>query len=205
MGWHVKNKRKFQWRKTRDPYSILLAEIMLQRTKAEQVDRIYKKFFEKYPSVNEIAKATISSLQEDLKSLGLLKRAKYIKSLAKDLKTKFGGKIPEQANELLSLPMVGKYTANAVRCFAFSEDCEIVDSNVIRIIGRYYGFHDKSRKKMIGMVRNKVLQLIPHKKSQEFNWALLDLAALVCLPQQPKCKICPLRNHCAFSVSNVRN
>jgi len=166
---------------------------------------MYDDFIRKYPSVEILATSSIASLKKDLESLGLIKRAKYLKKLARVLQSQFNGSIPQTHGELLSLPMVGRYTANAVRCFAFSEDEEIVDSNVIRIIGRYYGLHESSRSKMMEKVRNETSKLVPPGKSREFNWALLDLAALVCLPHQPKCKICPLRSHCAFSIGNIRN
>ena len=138
LNWRKKNERKFAWRREDNPFHILIAEIMLQRTGARQVEPVYAEFVAKYPSVSDLANAPLEDIVKCLRPLGLKYRAIRLKQLAKTLEKEFGGNVPKNERVLLGLPGVGKYVANAVQCFAFKKDVPIVDANVLRILKRVF-------------------------------------------------------------------
>jgi A/G-specific adenine glycosylase len=198
LVWGNEHMREFPWRVTRDPYAVLIAEVLLHRTKALQVLPIYVKVIERYPSVEELAKAPIEELDVLLRPLGLRWRIPLLKSMAEKLVTDFAGNIPSAAKPLMELPGVGPYISSATICFSFNIPEIILDTNTVRVIGRLTDtpISDSSR-------RSKKFQLmmwtlLDHQRPKLFNLALLDLAALVCLPSVPHCNICPLSEMCYF-------
>ena len=208
LEWYEKNKRKFIWRKINDPYEILIAEIMLQRTKADQVEPVYRLFLKEFPNVQKLNEANEITIKGYFSQLGLLWRAQLVKDLAKELMQRFKGKVPGNRAELISLPGVGEYIADAVLSFAYGRDVAVVDTNVCRVISRVFDLKAKGEARRDPKFRKIAQEMLPAGKSRNFNLAMIDLAALVCIPKKPKCHICPLNNLCAyyrmFCVSNKK-
>ena len=198
IDWYRNNGREYPWRKDRTPYRILIAEIMLQRTKADQVAPIYLSFIEEFPDLERLGRASKEEIAKYFSKLGLIRRAGLVELLTKELIVRFGGKIPKNRQELLSLPSVGEYIADAVLCFAFNEDVAVVDSNVCRIIGRVFDLKAKGEARRDPQFRRAVNELLPSGKSKEFNWAIIDLGAMICTPRNPSCNICPIKSSCIY-------
>jgi len=196
--WYRKNGRGYVWRKKKNPYEILMAEIMLQRTKADQVESTYIDFINRFPNVWELSRATEKEIIEYFGRLGLLWRAKRVKHLADQLIDRFGGEIPKSRDLLLSLPGVGEYIADAVLCFAYGKDIAVVDANVCRLIERVFGIVAKGEARRDHRFRMLAQEMVPSGKANEFNWAMIDFAALVCTPRNPKHSVCPMNEFCSY-------
>ncbi|PWW32311.1 A/G-specific DNA-adenine glycosylase [Cytobacillus oceanisediminis] len=191
LNWGEQNYDLFPWRFTTNKWHALVAEIMLQRTKAEQVVPVYCKFVSKYETPKQYLD---DSKAQVFKSLGLIWREKYLKELANIL-TKEG--LPAEKKALLSLPGVGQYIASAKRTFHLGIPDTIIDSNVVRLYGRYYGFktNSETRRK-----RNFLLlaqTLTPERNHKNYNYALIDFTRKIC-KVNPLCKRCPLLHECEY-------
>lgn len=198
LSWRGRNRGDYPWRKTNDPYRILVSEVLLQKTVSHRVARIYDDFFQKFPSVKDLAVANKKEIRALIRSLGLPKRVTYLSSLARQIMTQHGGKVPRNRESLLSLPGVGEYTSAAVLCFAFGERLPIVDTNVLRIFGRFFGLKIPAKQGTSEKFRRLATSVLPRTNFKEFNYALLDLGAKICLPFNPKCGECPLRASCSY-------
>lgn len=196
LEWFEKHGRKYPWRKNISPYRVLMAEIMLQRTKADQVLPVYSLFLKKYPTPRALAGAAPEDIEKAFARLGLRWRGEKVKKMAEALVSRYGGNIPRGRDELLSLPGVGEYVADAVLCFAYGEDRAVVDANVCRVIGRIFGLKAKGEARRNPVFRERAQELLPAGNARKFNWAMIDLAALVCTPRNPKCAVCPLEGMC---------
>jgi A/G-specific adenine glycosylase len=201
LDWFEKNGRVFPWRKRRKPYEVLIAEVMLQRTKADQVFPVYVKFIERFPDISSLAEASTVEISEYFSRLGLIHRAELVNKLAQDLDKQFCGRVPNTLSELRSLPSVGEYIADAVLCFAFDMDVSVVDSNVCRVIGRVYGLGPKGEARRDPRFKRIMDRLLPAGKARKFNWAVIDLASAVCLPRKPLCSVCPLNVVCKYALA----
>lgn len=203
IKFYEQYSRNLPWRNTKNPYVILVSEIMLRKTTAQQVANIFNVFFSKYPSPKELAQADENELRELLKPLGMEhKRSKELIKLAKTLIDKHKGQIPRTLEELLSLPGVGKYTAGAVMCMAYGQDEAMVDTNVVRIITRYFNFKStRKRPRDDPALWEFVKSLIPPGKCREFNLGLLDFANSICRARKPECEKCPLRSYCRYYLT----
>lgn len=203
LSWYHRNGRSFPWRETRDPYRILVAELMLQRTKASQVVPVYLEFIKEFPDVLSLSRASPERIREYFSRLGLEWRAEKVLALAKLLAEKYGGKIPCDKEELLSLPGVGEYISAAVLSFACNVPVAVVDSNVVRVLSRYFGITPRGEgrrdKKILGLAS----KILPEQSHREYNFAIIDFAALVCTPKRPKCEICPLREKCSWERNRM--
>ena len=199
LNWFESNKRDFSWRKPGlTPFQLLIAEIMLQKTGANQVENLFPAFIKKFPDAICIGKMKDEKLEEFLHPLGLFKRrARDIKKTAQQINEN-GNKVPRTRKELMKLPGVGEYIANAVLCFALKKPVPIVDANVGRIMKRVFSFPVKSAPSRDKNLFEKMKEILPEKKARDFNLALLDFAALVCLPRKPRCDECPLSQSCDF-------
>jgi len=193
LKWFSKNRRGFPWRETSDPYKVLMAEIFLRKTDAGKVSSIYEHFIRKYPGFEALINADGRYLENFLRPLGLYRRrTKELKNLAQIVMTKHRGEIPRSREELLGLPGVGDYIANAILCFVFGNDVPLLDTNVIRVVTRVFSFKPKrKRARDDPEMWRAVRQLVPRGKARDFNLAMLDLAATTCLPRKPKCAVCP--------------
>jgi A/G-specific adenine glycosylase len=195
--WGRKNYRDFPWRRTRDPYKVLLAEIMLHRTQAMQAARIYERFIREYPNVRTLAKANKFELHKALFSLGLKWRIDLIKDMAEILVKKHDSKIPEGKRELLSLPGVSEYIACGVRCFAWNIAEPLRDTNTMRVIGRLHNMDVKDSSRRNSRFKELAAELVDPDEPRAYNFALLDLADQICTKkEEPKCDECPINNLC---------
>jgi len=197
LTWFDKNRRDFPWRETTDVYKIFVAEILLQRTRAENVVPVYKNFLKKYPSIEDLSSAKIGEIEETIRSLGLFEsRAKRLKNIAKIVTEKYDGKMPLNAKRLMNFKGIGHYTARAILCFTETKEKAVVDWNVARVIERFFDYDMKSSPHTDKNLMKFMQNLIPKGKGKEFNWAILDFSALVCRPISKNCDICPINHSC---------
>lgn len=201
------NQRAFPWRrKNVSPFHLLLAEVLLVQTKAEDVARIWPVLTARYKNPAALAKARESSLVKLLRPLGLHnQRARSLKAIGKALSTRFKGKMPRIVDDLLSVPHIGLYTAAAVACFKFGACVPIVDANVLRVFARITGQDtrkDLRRSKEAWALAWALLPPSP-QDCQLHNYGILDFAAQVCSVRNPKCNTCPLNEFCHFGQQRV--
>lgn len=202
VEWYNKEGKRLPWRmEGLRPYDILMAEMMLQKTRANMVARAYSSFLERYPNFQSLAFASVKEIAQILKPLGLYnRRARWMKAIAETIVKKYAGKLPRKRETLLALPGLGMYNANAILCFACNKAVPLVDVNVARVLGRV-----ASIKVSGDLRRNKELydlasQLVPEKNFKEFNWALLDLGSTICTPKNPKHNVCPIASLCEHAL-----
>lgn len=202
--WHLQNARQFPWRQRDDPYGIVVAELLLRKTTATQAANVYAAFVTAYPTWDALACAEVDDLKDLLRSLGILDRARLLRQLAIQVVNELGGRLPADAQLLLRLPGVGPYTANAVLAFAYGKDVALVDSNVIRVLGRVFGWRSqKQRPHQDHYLWARAQSLIPRSGSRAYHFALLDFAALVCKARAPQCPECPLAQDCQYQLSTA--
>lgn len=199
LAWSQKNSPEYPWRKTSDPYHIMVSEMLLRRTRASSVIDVYKKFIKKFPTVFSLAKSSVDEIENTIQSLGMKSRSGKMKSAAKIIVENYAGKLPSKESELLTI--VGKesqYTVNAIRCFGLDQRVPIFDVNVKRIFERVFSieFGKAAHKKKSSW--EVVLTLVPEKNIRQYNWSLLDLGKAVCIPVNPKCPVCPLKSICDY-------
>lgn len=198
LEWGKKNFSEFPWRYTSNHWHALAAELMLQRTNADQVEPVYNRFTNKYPSPNSFVKEDNPGI---FNTLGLKWREKVLKSLAETLEDT---DIPEDRKELQNLPGVGDYIASAYRSLHLNQFDFIIDSNIVRIYGRLIGFktHAETRRKkwFIDLVK----EITPCINHREYNYAIIDFTRKICKPT-PLCSQCPLKNMCDFNLRKEFN
>lgn len=200
LVWAESNLRDFPWRETTDPYEVLVAEILLGATLASKVVPIYDKFLNRYPNLAELTRADKGSLASLLEPLGLHnRRAAAFISIGEQLK---GGRVPDSEDELLELPYVGRYAANATLCFAFGQKRAIVDDNVARVYGRSFGVNLNPQSDVAWEFAE---QLLPSGKFRMYNLGLLDFGALVCKSGTPRCDSCFYTSNCQYFQQSTRD
>lgn len=200
--WNGGGKRDFPWRRTNDPYLVLISEIMLHRTKANQVVSVFNEFVEKYPDISSIENSSDAQLYQLLHPLGLHWRTRLIKSMAIMIAKHNNGKIPFEYDELISLPGVSNYIASATRCFAYGTREILLDTNTVRIVGRIFGLKIDDSARRRRLFRDILDGIVPESNCREFNYALIDFASKVCLPD-PLDSVCPFTVFCNF-ISSLR-
>lgn len=207
LEWAKDNLRKYPWRVTKDPYKIMIAEIMLQRTRAEQVVPVYERFLQKYPDVASLSKAPVSEIRLAILSLGLEKRAEGIKQLADQIMEQYHGRIPRTREELLQLHWVGGYIANAILCYAFKKDLPTVDVNFARVLDRVFSLRLKQPAQKDKHVHEFAQHLIPPAKGscRLLNLGILDLASRICTAKNPSCRVCPLNSVCDYGKAVLKD
>lgn len=197
VAWGQIHTRIFPWRVTDDPYRILVAEIMLHRTRVRQVVPVYTRFIERYPDVASLVGASRGDLHVVLHSLGLRWRIDLLANMATELAVRFDSVIPQDRVALESLPGISDYIASAIRCFAFASPEPLIDTNTVRVIGRVFGFAIKPSSRRDRRFRQAIAALTDPVRPQAYNYALLDLAHLVCYARRvPECQRCPLLQYC---------
>jgi len=203
LRWYAENRRNFIWRRGGvSTYELLIAEMLLQKTQAKVVEPVLKEFIARYPNIKSVHRASRKEIEKLIWKLGLFRhRSKNIKEVAKIIVEKYGGIIESAKDELAELPGVGPYVSSAIACFKGGERVPVVDANVSRVVGRLYGidYKDSKRGKELWA---KAGDLVSEENPKEFNWALIDLGALVCVPRNPKCSECPLKGMCVTGRGN---
>ena len=203
LAWAKDNLRDYPWRETKDPYSIMVAEVLLQRSDADTVAPIYKTFIDRYPTLNKLADAKLEDLRTILQPLGLFFRAERLSQTAKIL-VENQREIPQQETELLKLPGIGKYTARAICSQAYGQPAAVLDTNVVRILERFFGIKGTRVKSRCKILWNAAETVAPDTEVGYWNLTLLDFGAKVCTARNPKCSDCPLSPRCCWFKDNVK-
>ena len=197
LRWYARHGRDLPWRRTSDPYKILVSEVMLQQTQVERVVPKYKEFLRKYPSIEELAGASVRDVEAIWRPLGYNIRPVRLHAIAREAIRRHGGKIPDSPEALQALKGIGRYTAGAVLSFAFRKDAPILDTNVARLLHRVFlGPGGQQRSKLLKRLWDLSAALIPRGKGYEFNQAMMDFGALICTARKPACPICPMQRMC---------
>lgn len=199
LGWWRDHRRTFPWRETREPYAVLMAEIMLRRTRADQAARVFERFLARFPDPATLDAADPDEVAAIVRPLGLDWRTPAFKRIARALVGEHGGEVPDGYLELRTLPGVGDYVAAAVRIFAFGRPETLADTNTVRVAARYFGFPYHADSRRIRAVRQQVDRLLDPTRPRESAGALLDFAALVCRAGTPLCARCPVATACAYA------
>lgn len=195
LAWGAHDLRDLPWRRERDPWRILVAEVMLQQTQAERVVPKWTAFLESFPTPTACAEATLGEVLRLWQGLGYPRRARNLHASAGVVAVRHGGALPDDLDALLALPGVGPYTARAVLAFAFERDVAVVDTNIARVLARVGG----GRLTPSG-AQAAADELVPAGDGWLWNQVFMDLGALVCRPT-PKCASCPLNSTCVWSRS----
>jgi A/G-specific adenine glycosylase len=192
LRWFDRHKRDLPWRQDRDPYRVWLSEIMLQQTRVAAAVEHYKGFLRRFPTLEKLAAARQSSAMAAWSGLGYYRRARMLHAAAREIVYQHSGKFPMTADDLRMLPGIGRYTSAAIASIAFGEPVAAVDGNVERVLQRVLG------KQISGERLWRISEeLLARKRPGDFNQAMMELGATVCLPRRPKCPFCPVSKICA--------
>jgi A/G-specific adenine glycosylase len=196
LRWFRRHGRDLPWRRTRDPYHIVVSEFMLQQTQVSRVEAYYLRFLKRYPSIGALAAAPAAMVRESWEGLGYYRRAANLHRLAQAVVDQHGGMVPDDPEVLLGLPGVGRYTAGAIACFAYERATPAVDTNVARVIRR--AFHPRLGGATPGRIWETAALIVPRhgKRAWQFNQAIMELGALVCTARVARCGQCPVRAAC---------
>jgi A/G-specific adenine glycosylase len=195
-----KHMRALPWRqKGVTPFRLLLAEVLLVQTKADDVARIWPELVKKYAGPEELARAKKASLVKLLKTLGLQNQRAYaLKNISKTLVARFGGRVPGSVDRLLSIPYIGLYTATAIACFHFGERLPIVDANVLRVLGRISDNLAVKDLRRSPDIWASAWAILPRANCRLHNYGILDFASSICRVREPQCSTCPLNKVCIY-------
>lgn len=196
LGWYGVHGRDLPWRRTRDPYAILVSEILLHQTQVKRVAPVYEAFLQRYPTAAELARTPLREVRRLTDPLGYKVRGRWLKAAAREVTRR--GAFPQTLPALQELPGVGRYTAGALMSFAHGKDAPILDTNVARLLSRYFGPMSRAA------LWRLAAQVIPRGQGHRINQALMDIGALLCVARRPRCPQCPLRRSCVFHRQPVR-
>lgn len=206
LSWYRQGHRDLPWRRTGDPYAIWVSEIMLQQTRVDTVKERFVQFMARFPTVSALAAAPLEEVLALWSGLGYYARARNLHAAAREVAERYGGQVPSDPVAVRELPGIGPYTAGAILSIAFGQQAAILDGNVIRVLSRLFAIDESPE----GAARRRYWELSesllpppppPSQKSAsndvgDFNQALMELGATVCMPQRPVCLVCPIRAHC---------
>jgi A/G-specific adenine glycosylase len=202
LTWYRANGRDLPWRKTDDPYHILVSEVMLQQTQVDRVVPKYHEWLQKYPSLDALARAREADVAEAWRPLGYNIRPRRLHEIARESVARFDGALPSDEETLRSFKGIGAYTAGAIRSFAFGQRAAILDTNVARVLFRVFvargDLKAHGTRRLLWTISEA---LVPYKHVFDFNQALMDLGATVCTPRNPRCSGCPMKKFCRSSTS----
>jgi len=194
IAWYEKHGRDLPWRRTRDPYAILVSEVMLQQTQVSRAILYYERFLGRYPTVDDLASATEGEVRETWEGLGYYNRARNLQRASRQIVEKHEGCFPRTHEDLTALPGVGDYTAGAVRSFAFREDAAILDTNAARVLTRFFALPpERQTHRFLWSIAH---QVTPKGQAYIFNQAIMDLGATICVARTPRCGMCPVKVVC---------
>jgi A/G-specific adenine glycosylase len=196
LAWASGRREDLPWRRTRDPWAVLVSELMLQQTQVARVVPRYHQFLERFPTVGVCAESGVGAVVEEWAGLGYNRRAVNLHRAALRVVEVHGGVLPEDLDELLALPGVGPYTARAVLAFACERDAAVVDTNVGRVLARQIG-----ERLTPARAQAAADAILPSGQSWAWNQAMLDLGALVCTKRTPRCEQCPVSASCAWFLA----
>lgn len=197
LTWFEANRRDLPWRHTRDPYRILLSEVMLQQTQVDRVIPYYERFLERFPTVGALAEAPTSEVIRLWSGLGYNRRAVNLQRTAQAVVERFGGQFPSDVDALRSLPGIGPYTAGAISCFAFELDSAFIDTNMRRVIHRLFAGPELPEPALNEReIIELAAKLVPPGDGWRWNQALIEFGALQCTARKPLCMVCPMQHDC---------
>jgi A/G-specific adenine glycosylase len=195
LAWYERHRRDLPWRRSRDPYRILLSEVMLQQTRVDVVVPYYERFVARFPSAEALAAASVDDVLAQWSGLGYYRRARQLHAAARQLVA--SGGLPTTAAGLVQLPGIGPYTAAAVASIAFGEAVPVLDGNVERVLARWLGRSEVRGTAARRALRKAASNFLVPGRAGDSNQALMELGATLCTPRQPQCPRCPLRGDCA--------
>ena len=198
LDWYRRNGRDLPWRDTRDPYRILVSEVILQQTQVDRVLPKYHEWIEKYPTLGALAAAPEEEVNQTWRPLGYNVRPRRLHAIARESVARYGGELPGDEATLRSFKGIGAYTAGAVLSFAFGQRAAILDTNVARVLFRVFvGAGDAKSHAMRRHLWDVSRTVLPMRHVFDFNQALMDFGATLCRARKPDCPVCPLRTGCA--------
>jgi A/G-specific adenine glycosylase len=198
LAWYDEHGRDLPWRLAKDPYQILVSEIMLQQTQVDRVLPKYQEWLERFPSFEALAERPVEEAVETWYPLGYNIRPRRLHSIAREAVARYGGVLPSDEKTLLSFKGIGPYTAGAIRSFAFGHRAAILDTNVARVLFRVFiGKGDPKRHAVRRQLWAMSRAVLPRTRVFDFNQALMDFGAMVCQARKPQCPTCPMRRSCA--------
>ncbi len=198
MGWYERNRRPLPWRETDDPYRIWVSEVMLQQTRVNAVIPYYHRFLERFPDIHRLADADSQEVLKLWEGLGYYARARNLHRAARRVVAEYQGRVPDDWHIFLTLPGVGEYIASAVQSIAFDHPHAVVDGNVKRVLARLFRMEEPvNLSASWRRFRETATALMDPDRAGQFNQAVMELGALICLPKQPDCPDCPVQSHCS--------
>jgi A/G-specific adenine glycosylase len=203
LAWYATARRDLPWRRTTDAYSVWLSEIMLQQTRVETVVPYFQKFVTRFPTVHALAEAPLDDVLALWSGLGYYRRARMLHAAAGEVAAR-GGEFPADADGLREIAGIGAYTAGAIASIAFGKQAALVDGNVARVFARLFAI-DEDVKAPRGLARvwSIAEELVPAKSPGDWNQALMELGATVCVPRDPRCLLCPVTMECDARAKGV--
>ena len=197
LAWYETHQREMPWRGSPDPYAVWISEIMLQQTRVDQVRPYYERFMNRFPTVEDLGKASREEVLKAWEGMGYYARARNLHRAARQIVERHAGKIPDNPDQISVLPGIGPYTAAAVLSIAYGRDCPVVDGNVVRVLSRLFHLTDDpaaaaAKKRMAALAE----RLLVTGRAGDFNQAMMELGATVCTPRQPDCGGCPVSSFC---------
>jgi len=205
LAWYRQNSRKLPWRDHPDPYAVWVSEIMLQQTRVDTVIPYFEKWMRLFPDVVALANASEQDVLNAWEGLGYYSRARNLHKAAKLVASKFNGQLPRDLTELRSLPGIGRYTVGAIASMAFGMDEPTLDGNLRRVFARLFDV-DESADSPAGqkILWDLAAQNLPKGQAGNYNQALMDLGATICVPKNPRCLICPLMEMCEARINGTQ-
>jgi len=204
LDWYQRSRRELPWRGTRDPWRILLSEVMLQQTRVAAVVPYYNRFLERFPTPQALAQVSEQELLALWSGLGYYARARNLQRAAQAIAGL--GAFPETFEQIRELPGVGDYTAAAVASIAFGLPYAVLDGNVVRVLSRLTAERGDVRSSTVRVrLKETAQRMLDVRRPGDFNQALMELGATVCLPRVPQCLLCPLREQCAARAEGIQN
>ena len=205
VNWYRENKRDLPWRHNPDAYRVWISEIMLQQTRVEAVKGYYDRFLKALPTVKDLAEAGEDKLLKLWEGLGYYNRVRNMQKAAQQIMIDHAGTFPDTYEEILQLKGIGNYTAGAISAFAYGIPKPAVDGNVLRVISRITGSYEDIMKQSVRKkIEHALEQVIPADAASDFNQGLIELGAIVCVPNgEPKCAECPVKEYCIAHTKNL--
>ena len=204
LHWFDQNARILPWREEATPYRVWVSEIMLQQTRVEAVKPYFQRFLSTFPDISSLSKAEDDLLLKMWEGLGYYNRARNLRAAARMVMEEYGGELPSEKEQLMKLPGIGDYTSGSVASIAFGKWCTAIDGNVLRVIARLCANEQNILDKKVRLeVEQFILKILPRERPGDFNQALMELGALICIPNgAPKCEECPVSAMCLARLEN---
>lgn len=206
LNWYYQNSRDLPWRKDRDAYKIWVSEVMLQQTRVEVVKEYYHRWIERFPTLESLAQASEQEVLTYWQGLGYYSRARNLLAGVREVCAEYGGKVPDDPAAIQRLPGVGAYTSGAIASIAYNRPVPAVDGNLLRIFSRLFYLNEDIAKPSTKREIDRLIRMhMPALAPGDFNQALMDLGAMVCIPRRPRCSLCPLASLCEAYARNVQD